>query len=65
MLFRRLLVPTSALTNKMLLPKVYDDYAKPGTLKRFFAIKGAQIQESSLTIDNIKQLYDPTSNLFI
>ena len=59
------LVGMSALSNKGYLPSLFDDYSRPPNLQGFFGVKGSDIQASPRTLENIKLIYSPVTNLNI
>jgi hypothetical protein len=55
------LLAISVKTGKIYLPALFDDYKKP----QWWPAKGSDIDASPLTLDNLKQLYSPVTNLGI
>ena len=55
------LLAISVKTGKIYLPTLFDDYKKP----QWWPVKGGDIDGSPLTLQNLKRLYSPVTNLGI
>src|SRR5262249_50140466 len=59
------LVGMSVKANEVYLPKLYENYGRPTHLALPFVPKGTTLRENPLTMDNIRKLYSPHTNMNI